>query len=140
MYSRNGRQRQTANYSGDILMARGVSTKLKASLPDTYRAGWLDKLDKRTKIARVIMQRIAALISDAGGADRLSHARMSLIRRAAFLEAICESHELQLAGGQEINVGAYTQSLNSLLGLYRLLGIERVARSVQSLREHMLVS
>ena len=100
----------------------------------------LDKLDKRTKVAKAIMQRIAALTSDAGGVDRLSHARMSLIRRAAFLEAICESHELQLAGGQEINVGAYTQSLNSLLGLYRLLGIERVARSVQSLREHMLVS
>ena len=121
-------------------MARGVSTKLKAVLPDTYRAGWLDKLDKRTKVARVIMQRIAALTSDAGGADSLSHAKLSLIRRAAFLEAICESHELQLASGQEINVGAYTQSLNSLLGLYRLLGIERVARSVRTLREHMRAS
>ena len=118
-------------------MARGVSTRLMATLPDTYRAGWLDKLDKRTKVARAILQRIAALTSDAGGADSLSHAKMSLIRRAAFLEAICESHELQLAGGQEINVGAYTQSLNSLLGLYRLLGIERVARSVRTLREHM---
>ena len=121
-------------------MARGVSTKLKAVLPDTYRAGWMDKLDKRTKVARAIMQRIDLLTSDAGGADSLSHAKMSLIRRAAFLEAICESHELQLAGGQEINVGAYTQSLNSLLGLYRLLGIERVARSVRTLREHMKAS
>ena len=78
-------------------MARGVSTRLKATLPDTYRAGWLDKLDKRTKVARAIIQRIAALTSDAGGADSLSHAKMSLIRRAAFLEAICESHELRLA-------------------------------------------
>ena len=121
-------------------MARGVSTKLKASLPDTYRAGWLDKLDKRTKVARVIMQRIAALTSDAGGEDSLSHAKLSLIRRAAFLEAICESHELRLASGEAVDVGSYTQSLNSLLGLYRLLGIERVARSVRSLREHMMVS
>ncbi len=118
-------------------MARGVSTRLKATLPDTYRAGWLDKLDKRTRIARAIMQRIEALTSDAGGADSLSYAKVSLIRRAAFLEAICESHELQLAGGQEINVGAYTQSLNSLLGLYRLLGIERVARTVRTLHEHL---
>jgi len=128
------------NYAGDALMARGVSTRLKATLPNTYRAGWLDKLDKRTKVARAIMQRISALTSDAGGADNLSHAKMSLIRRAAFLEAICESHELQLAGGQEINVGAYTQSLNSLLGLYRLLGIERVARTVRTLHEHLKAS
>ena len=118
-------------------MARGVSSKLKATLPDSYRAGWLDKLDRRTKVARAIMQRIDALTSDAGGADTLSHAKTSLIRRAAFLEAIVESHELKLAGGQEIDVGAYTQSLNSMLGLYRLLGIERVARSVRTLREHM---
>ena len=118
-------------------MARGVSTKLKASLPDTYRVGWLDKLDKRTKVARAIMQRIDSLTSDAGGADSLSHAKTSLIRRAAFLEAICESHEIKLAGGQEIDVGAYTQSLNSMLGVYRLLNIEKVVRPVRTLHEHM---
>ncbi len=118
-------------------MVRGASTKLTATLPDSYRAGWLDKLDKRTKVARAIMQRIAALTSDAGDADSLSHAKISLIRRAAFLELICESHEIQLVGGQEINVGAYTQSLNSLLGLYRLLGLERKVRPVRALHDHM---
>ncbi len=119
-------------------MARGVSTKLTATLPDSYRAGWLDKLDKRTKVARAILQRIAALTSDAGGADSLGHAKMSLIRRAAFLEAICESHELRLASGEAVDIGGYTQSLNTLLGLYRLLGLERVARPVRTLREHMM--
>ncbi len=84
-------------------MSRGVSPKLTATLPDTYRAGWLDKLDKRTKISRAIMQRIAALTSDAGGADTLSHAKTSLVRRAAFLECICEGHEIKLAGGEEID-------------------------------------
>ena len=53
------------------------------------------------------------------------------------LECICEAHEIKLAVGQTIDVGAYTQSLNSMLGLYRLLGIERVARPVRTLREHM---
>ncbi len=120
-------------------MSRGVSTKLRASLPDTYRAGWLDKLDKRTKVAKAILQRIASLTSDAGGGN-LSHAKTSLIRRAAFLECICEAHEIKLAAGQEIDVGAYTQSLNSMLGLYRLLGIERIARPVRTLREHMEAS
>lgn len=119
-------------------MSRGTSVKLKATLPDTYRADWLDKLDKRTRVAKAIMQRIAALTSDAGGADTLSHAKTSLIRRAAFLECICEGHEIKLAGGEEIDVGSYTQTLNSLLGLYRLLGLERIARPVRGLREHMM--
>ena len=118
-------------------MARGVSNKLMATLPGTYRAGWLDDLDMRTKVARAIMQRIAALTSDAGGADSLSHAKISLIRRAAFLEAICESHEMKLAVGKEVNIGAYTQSLNSMLGLYRLLGIERKARDVGTLKDYI---
>ena len=118
-------------------MARGVSEKLKATLPDTYRAGWLEKLDKRTKVARAILDRIGALTSDAGGPDALSHAKTSLIRRAAFLEAICESHELKLAAGEEVDVGAYTQTVNSMLGLYRLLGIERVVRPVRSLHDVM---
>jgi hypothetical protein len=106
-------------------------------LPDGYRAGWLEKLDKRTKVAKAIMQRIQALESDAGGADTLSHAKTSLIRRAAFLEAICESHELRLAAGDAIDVGSYTQTLNSMLGLYRLLGLERRSRNVGSLQEYI---
>ncbi len=118
-------------------MARGVSTKLKAGLPDSYRAGWLEKMDRRTKVARAILERVESLASDAGGMENLSHAKTSLVKRAAFLECICESHELKLAAGGEIDVGAYTQTLNSMLGLYRLLGIERVARPVRSLHEHM---
>ena len=105
-----------SNYVEVAVMARGVSTKLKASLPATYRAGWIDRLDMRTRVARAIVQRIGALTADAGGADMLSHARISLIRRAAFLECICEGHELKLASGEEIDVGAYTQTLNSMLG------------------------
>lgn len=59
-------------------MARGVSTKLKASLPATYRIGWLDRLDMRTKVARAIVQRIAALTADAGGADKRNAVMMAL--------------------------------------------------------------
>jgi hypothetical protein len=37
-------------------MARGKSTKLMATLPDNYAAKWVDKLDKRTKVARAVLQ------------------------------------------------------------------------------------
>lgn len=127
----------TANYVGETLMARGKSVKLMATLPDNYEARWLDKLDKRTKVARAVLSRIADLESDAGGAENLSTARRSLIRHAAWLDAIVDSYELQLASGQPLDVGAHTQALNSLLGLYRLLGLERRQKPLRSLREHL---
>lgn len=118
-------------------MARGASTKLMATLPDNYSADWLAKLDKRTKVAKAVLARIDALETDAGGADNLTAARRSLIRHAAWLDAIVDSHELRLAAGEQLDVGAYTQALNSLLGLFRLLGLERKARPVRRLREHL---
>ena len=118
-------------------MARGTSTKLLATLPDSYSADWLQRLDKRTKIARAVLSRIGELESDAGGADTLSSVRRSLIRHAAWLDALVDSHELRLASGERIDSGAYTQSLNSLIGLYRLIGLERRQKNVRSLRDVM---
>ncbi|MCC7200966.1 MAG: hypothetical protein IT483_15770 [Gammaproteobacteria bacterium] len=116
-------------------MTRGTSTKLLATLPDDYRSDWVARLDKRTKIAKAVLGRIEQLEADAGGAEHLTAARRSLIRHAAWLDAIVDSHELRLAAGEALDVGAYTQSLNSLLGLFRLLGLERRARPVRRLRE-----
>jgi len=118
-------------------MARGKSTKLLATLPDDYSADWLARLDKRTKVARAVLGRIGELESDAGGVESLSAARRSLIRHAAWLDALVESYELRLAAGEEIDVGAFTQSLNSLLGLLRLVGLERRAKPARSLRDVM---
>ncbi len=118
-------------------MARGTSTKLLATLPDNYSSDWLQRLDKRTKIARAVLARIGQLESDAGGADSISAARRSLIRHAAWLDAIVDSHELRLAAGEQLDVGAYTQALNSLLGLFRLIGLERKARPAKRLRDVM---
>jgi hypothetical protein len=118
-------------------MARGTSTKLMATLPDKYSSNWLTRLDKRTRIARAVLDRIGALESDAGGEAALSHAKRSLIRRAVWIEALCEGQELRLAAGEAIDVGALTQLTNSLLGVYRMLGLERRQRPVRSLRQIM---
>ena|SRR5258708_9895973 len=118
-------------------MARGVSTKLLATLPDGYSSNWMNRIDKRTKTAKAVLNRIAELEADAGGADAISHAKRSLIRRAAFIEAMCEGQELKLIRGQEIDVGALTQSTNTLLGIYRMLGLERRLKTVRSLRDVM---
>lgn len=116
-------------------MKRQRSERLLQSLPDKYTPDFVEALDRRTVVGRAITDRIAAWESDLGGADSLSHARRSLIRRAVWMEALAESHELHLAAGREIDVGAYSQAINSLLGVYRLLGIDRKARPVKRLRD-----
>jgi len=109
-------------------VARGVSTKLLTTLPEKYSAGWLERIDKRTKVWQAVQTRIQALEDDAGGSESLSHAKRSLIRRAVFLELLTETQEMRFTAGQPVDTGAYTQAFNSMLGAYRLLGVERRPR------------
>lgn len=119
-------------------MARGVSTKLLAELPDDYSADWLERIDKRTKLWRAILPRIQRLEDDAGGAENLTHAKRSICRRAAFLELLCETQELKFTAGEPVDVGAYTQAFNSMQGAYKAAGcLERKARTISSLRDHL---
>lgn len=113
------------------------SPKPLATIPDKYSPGFAERLDKRTNIAKAICGRIEAIETDMGGTDSLSHARRSLVRRVVWLEAIIEHSEQKLAAGEGIDLGGHTQAINSLLGLYRLLGLERRPRPVQRLRDVM---
>lgn len=69
----------------------------------------------------------------------LTHARRSLVRRVVWLEAIIEHTEQKLAAGDGIGLGGggHTQAINSTLGLYRLLGLERRQRPATRLRDVM---
>ena len=118
-------------------MARKAKQKLLATLTSEYRPDFVERLDGRTILANVIPRRIDSIETDMGGAEGLSYARRSLVRRAVWLEAVVETYEQNLAKDRTIDLGAYTQSINSLLGLYRLLGLERRQRPVRRLHEHL---
>lgn len=118
-------------------MSRDASSRILATIPDRYTPDFAERLDRRTTIAKAIQGRIEAIESDLGGADALSHARRSLVRRVVWLEAIIEHTEQRLASGESVDLGGHTQAINSLLGLYRLLGLERRQRPVRTLREVM---
>lgn len=98
------------------------------TIPPKYTHDWLDKLDKRTGVAKALTERHNALISDLGGLQGLSYQRASLCRRAIHMEALIEQQEAALANGAEVDTGKLTQSINSLIGLYKTLGLDRVAR------------
>jgi hypothetical protein len=121
----------------DSLMARDDNKKLTVVMPADYEPDFEKRLDRRTVIGTALMERLGALHSDLGGLEGLSHVKQSLCKRAVWLEVVVESHEQHLANGVAVDVGAYTQALNTLLGVYRVLGVERRAKPVRRLREHM---
>ena len=107
------------------------------TLPDKYTPDFVAKLDGRTVIARAVRDRIETIETDMGGSDSLSHARRSLVRRVVWLEAIIEHAEQRLAAGEPIDLGGHTQAVNTLIGLYRLLGLDRKPKAARSLRSVM---
>ena len=109
----------------------------QTDIPQQYTPDWLEKLDGRTAIARAVNERLAALLSDLGGADCLSYQRRSLAKRAIWTEALIEQTEAALARGEEVDVGRMTQANNSLIGLYKALGLERAARDVPDLQTYL---
>jgi len=76
-------------------MAREKSTRLLATIADTYSNDWLSKINKRTKLAHAVRDRIAVLESDAGETDALAATKRSLNRHSVWLNLIIESHELR---------------------------------------------
>ena len=65
---------------------------------------------------------------------------MQLRRFLGRSPGLVESHELKLATGEPIDVGAYTQGINSMLGVYRLLGLERRQKPKQLPPRQVLVN
>lgn len=106
-------------------------------IPGDYSPDWLEKLDGRTRLAQAVQQRYTALAADLGGHDRLSYQRRSLAKRVIWLEATVEQAEAAIARGEEVDLGALTQRINSMIGLYKTLGLDRVAKDVPNLRDYL---
>ena len=106
-------------------------------LPQRYSADWIEKLDGRTTLAKVVQSRLAELQADLGGLQSLSYQERSLTRRAVWLEALIESREAALARGEEIEEGAHVQSVNALMGVWKALGLQRRAKDVTDLATYL---
>ncbi|APX94508.1 hypothetical protein BWR19_17085 [Halomonas sp. 1513] len=106
-------------------------------LPDDYSADWIQRLDGRTRLAQAVRQRYTDLTTDLGGHEAMSYQRRSLAKRALWQEAVIEQMEAALARGEDVDLGRMTQSVNALQGLYKTLGLDRVARDVPTLSAYI---
>ncbi len=73
-----------------------------------------------------------------GGADRLSEAQISLVKRASTIEVQLEFEEGRLSKGEEIDLDGFTRAAGHLRRILETLGIERAKRDVtpNPLAEH----
>ncbi len=109
----------------------------KPEIPNKYTNDWLEKLDGRTRVAQVVHQRFQTLTADLGGMDSLSYKKISLCRRALYLEALIEQQEAALARGEDVDHGRLTNTTNTLMGLYKALGLDRQAKDVPDLQTYL---
>ena len=105
--------------------------------PEQYTPNWISQLDGRYQVAQEIRQRYRRYTDDLGGESVLSYAQLSLVSHALFLQHWLHLQEKALATGQDIDMGRYTQALNSLQGLMQKLGMERKAKDVPSLSDYL---
>lgn len=108
-------------------------------IPERFTAGYLERLDGRTVVAQEMRARWQSMTDDLGGVDRLSYSQRSLVERALWIEHWIAAQERELAEGriEAFDAGRWTQATNSLLGLYRTLGIQRRAKDITSLSDYI---
>jgi hypothetical protein len=106
-------------------------TTLSRVLPVRFQGDFLERVDGRSLLGREVRMRIEGIEADLGGPDALSHAQRSLVRRAVWLELCAEQDETRIAEGGGIDIGPHTQLVNTLVGLYKTLGLKRQAREAR---------
>lgn len=109
--------------------------KARNLAPD-YNATFLEQLDKRTYLYRVLKAREEEILSDLGGAETLSYFKRSLVRHAVWLEAMMDMTRTRVALNAD-EIGKYTQMLNAYSGLAAKLGLARKARDVHDLQAYL---
>jgi hypothetical protein len=83
-----------------------------------------------TAWARRFADILGEVISDLGGADRLSEGQRQIARRCATIAISCERMEGDAAAGNPIDLETYGQLTDRLGRAFQRLGLKRVPRNV----------
>jgi hypothetical protein len=90
----------------------------------------LPNVDGRSLMARRYRDIMSAIASDQGGINRLSEARLQLIRRFAAAACLAEQLEAKLARGEQIDIQEYSLLVSTMVRMAQRIGLDRVPRDV----------
>jgi hypothetical protein len=102
------------------------------TLPAKYTPGFLDEMDKRTEIYQALRSAHDEIVNDMGGVDALSHVKHTIVERFVFLECILRNWERQIIAdpqGSARMLSRWVQAINSLSGLTKIIGIDKVRKA-----------
>ncbi len=90
----------------------------------------LPDVDGRSIIARRYRDIMSAIVIDQGSPDRISEARLQLIRRFAAAAVLAEAMESKLARGEQIDISEHALLCSTLVRVAQRIGINRVPKNV----------
>jgi hypothetical protein len=114
--------------------------KLHARSRISNGSALLPGVDGRSTWVRRLRDLVKLHLSDLGGDDAVSEAERSIVRRAATLTVELERLELAFALAGEAapeQIDLYQRTANSLRRLLESVGLERRAKTVPTLAEHL---
>jgi hypothetical protein len=129
-----GREKATRKKSCRSLLAPS-KPQFRSKL--TNQGTLLPEVDGRSALARRFRDIVAQLAADQGGADRLSEARLQLLRRFAAAAVLAEELEGKLARGQTIDLAEHALLSSTLVRIAQRIGIDRRAKTIPSLNEYL---
>jgi hypothetical protein len=92
----------------------------------------LPNVDRHLFVAQRYRTITEALLSDQGGAEQITEARMQLVRRFAAAAVLAEQIESRLANGEQIDIPEHALLCSTLVRIARQIGVNRVARAVNA--------
>ncbi len=105
-------------------------SNLPTDISTRYGEAFLDEMDGRSPVYKMMSQRLFSLVTSLGGIDGLSYQERSLCKRAIHLERLIEKRELTLALDGTIDEPGYFNAVNVLSGLYSKLGMKRRTKTI----------
>lgn len=105
--------------------------------PSNIRKRYMPSVDGRTHAAKRWAEVCSNLISDQGGLDNVSEARLHLVRRLAAVTSIIEDMEAAHVRGESIDMDAYLALVNASVRLSNTIGLSRKSKQVPDLDSYL---
>jgi len=127
MYLHSNRRRVAAPKPPDSQLPTAGKAQARSRLSNGRDV--LPNVDGRI-VARRYRDIMCAVASDQGGAERLSEARLQLVRRFSAASVLAEQMEACLARGEQITIQEYSLLVSTMVRVAQRIGIDRVPRDV----------
>jgi hypothetical protein len=126
----------------------GMRSELPTQLPVRYERGFAWQLHGSCRVARQCARDLFEMWQALGGVGELSPQQLTIVERVVFLRRRVLAYESAVLHNEAkrpeqpemplpMDGGTYSNHVNVLLGLLRVLGLERRQRPVRRLHEVM---